>query len=180
MHHWNGLDYCFLEDAQRLADSASRHNGVSYDDHKHKLLQRECRRRDISIRFMPAELKRHQQSQTTYVKKRKAISWTVEWAFEIGGLVVDRVIQHRILESQKPIDALSNMLKDCPGNSELRFRLKPFCAATQYAMRLKMEHDEQKSTPSTPFEAIDSMLSFTEILKNHTIIEFPTIHVSVS
>ncbi|KAI8926415.1 hypothetical protein BC831DRAFT_400035, partial [Entophlyctis helioformis] len=191
-------DYCFLEDAYRIADNAARDNsdepasaaasvsaGVGSRVRlsvKQSLLQRECRHRRINLRFMPAGMKRHESNQSIYSKADRRIYWTVEWIFamppsprsDLGVPVVD--------ESTTVVDALRTLLKDRPGNSALRHQLSAFCAVdpSELSVRLRLEGQSQHPPQQQDLlGAVDTAQPLRDVLRDATVFEFPRLVVSL-
>jgi hypothetical protein len=104
--------------------------------------------RGIEVKLMPSGLSRHENNKTRYIKSLDQIAWTVEFKFDDDMLTV-----HNILDSHTLTKTLEQHNRN---HSDMHFYL--------------LESNKWITiSPDTPL---------TDVLRNHTIIEYPTIKVT--
>ncbi|KAJ3409472.1 hypothetical protein HDV05_004435 [Chytridiales sp. JEL 0842] len=171
-------DYCFLEDAHRIADNATRQNMKSKPvensklSQKQKMLQKQCNARKISIRFAPNGLQRRNSNHSYYNTKTKSIIWTIEWVFESGSTTT--FLDHGVSETTTLYDSLDNFLGQAPENANRRLQLADFVKRDRESLHFYLKDGQpQKKMSEVKYQ---KLLQFNERLKQED--ELPRIKVS--
>ncbi|XP_071736107.1 uncharacterized protein [Rutidosis leptorrhynchoides] len=168
-------DYNMLEDVKRIADSAKRRRvqlcgnyfgvGIPYSLRN---LHNAAWNRRIRLFFLPSGMSKRETNQTTFNRKWKTISWTIEWCFHSNDI---KLIDHKVNEKSNLHSVIQKHLKPGP----LKHPLKPFCLEPLESLKFYIsKHPKQ---PRSPFRELDMHAPIREQLSNLVIIEYPVIHV---
>ncbi|ONI20260.1 hypothetical protein PRUPE_2G005000 [Prunus persica] len=128
-------DYNLLEEVKRVSESAQRlrnklcrYNYYRLPDHL-KSLRGAASSRRTKLLFLPSGMSKREKNQTRYDRRKKCISWTIEWRFHSTDVVLT---DHEVNENTKFCSIIENHLKPGPWNHQLRL----FCEEQLDCLRL--------------------------------------------
>ncbi|GAB2289083.1 hypothetical protein Dimus_023384 [Dionaea muscipula] len=167
-------DFNMLEDVKRVAESARRMRMKLCGFAQYRLpsqlksLQSAAASRRTRLLFLPSGMSRRERNQTRYNRRKKFISWTIEWRFHSTDAVL---LDHGILESTTLRSVIEKHLQPSPWNH----KLKKFCE--EELENLKFFIRKYPKGPKSPFRELDTNVSVKELLSNIVVCEYPVIHV---
>ncbi|KAJ7982159.1 Box C/D snoRNA protein 1 [Quillaja saponaria] len=167
-------DYNLLEDVKRVAESAQRTRTrlCGYAHFKlpfHlKSLQNAARSRQTRLLFLPSGMSKREKNKTRYDKRKKFISWTMEWRFHSTDIVLH---DQRVHEDTSFCSILEKHLNPGPWNHQLR----QFC--DEHLDCLKLFICKHPKGPRLSFKKLNIKAPIRQQLANVVIVEFPVIHV---
>ncbi|CAL8113482.1 unnamed protein product [Prunus armeniaca] len=167
-------DYNLLEEVKRVSESAQRlrnklcrYNYYRLPDHL-KSLRGAASSRRTKLLFLPSGMSKREKNQTRYDRRKKCISWTIEWRFHSTDVVLT---DHEVNENMKFCSIIENHLKPGPWNHQLRL----FCEEQLDCLRLFIR--KYPKGARSPFCELDIRVPIRQQLTNLVILEYPVIYV---
>ncbi|KAK8639885.1 hypothetical protein V6N13_138251 [Hibiscus sabdariffa] len=173
-------DYNLLEETKRVAETAERIRSricntmnSSYYHHHFKLsnplrtLRSAAASRRTKLLFLPSGMSRRETNQTQFNRRKKCISWTIEWRFHSTDVVL---LDHGVHEDTSLCSLIENHLQPSPWNHPLR----RFCEEQLDCLKFFIQkYPKGKS----PFRELDIKAPIRQQLAHTVVLEYPVIHV---
>jgi len=138
-----------------------------------KMLQAQAKKRSIWLQLMPVGMKKHEENTSSYNRKQHTIFWRVEWEFPSCNEVM---ISPRMNENEQLSQALAPWLEKRPGNAPTRQRLQHYSEAGIGGLQLLLRIGNGPGQDK-PYIRINPHEPLKEVLKDKTVIEYPTVVV---
>ncbi|XP_011302402.1 box C/D snoRNA protein 1 [Fopius arisanus] len=184
-------DYRLLEEVGRSVDQLHRDESKKYGrfrnlpTHLHKLRQAALRSK-VQLEFMPYNFSRHKENTTFFNWKSHELFWRIEWIFPQAGNT--KWVTQRALETSRISDLLDNILDplicneasadDMTQRKVLADKLQFYRSSGLSGIKALLKAEKVKKSDSRFYE-LDITDSLKENLANKTIIEFPTIYITL-
>ena len=164
-------DYKFLEGIKEGIDSSHRgFIGSSGKVKAPKSLSRQCIERNIVLKMMPGMFSRHKENKSHF--SQGEIKWTVELLFQEKN---KRLIITDVSEKMTINEILEHWKTQTKDFATSRFLIQFFKTIRSCYFYVSSQDKEQPNT----FHQLDPETSLEENLKCKTIIEFPSIFMSI-
>ncbi|XP_069088367.1 box C/D snoRNA protein 1 isoform X2 [Pleurodeles waltl] len=169
-------DYRFLEDVARSADCAARDIFIQRPSTNKFLnsLKKQARKRNIDLHILPAGFTKRKENSSFFHKREQKFYWCLKLVFHLSHA---EYFVKRVPEDQTLHQLLKAYTDPQESDPVIRQRLKAYVrdlsAVTVFMKVEKRKHD------SVRYYELDPGKSLHENLKNKTIIEYPTLHVTL-
>ncbi|KAL8542392.1 hypothetical protein ACS0TY_003311 [Phlomoides rotata] len=168
-------DYSMLEDVKRIADSARR-TRIKLCGFSHyitlpfylKSLRNAAWSRRTKLQFLSNGMSKRVKNKTYYNKKKKFISWTIEWRFHSTDVVL---LDHGVHENSTLSSVIEKHLKPGPWNHPL----KEFCDLSMDSLKFFIR--KYPKGLKSPFCQLNVNAPIREQLADIFLLEYPVIHV---
>ncbi|KAG9297368.1 hypothetical protein G9A89_009452 [Geosiphon pyriformis] len=168
------LDYTYLESLARVADVNNRtiRQQLTPSTTKRQFfseqISRQARNRGIHLISMPYGMKRKLLNRTSFKSKDGLISWQIEWIFSE---LSSKIFLNKCKETKTLAEGLKDLLTFLPITEKRCLQAIPF---EDYIFLMKKE----KQPANNPkYYILNPNSTFSNSLREKTIIEFPTIFV---
>ncbi|XP_063795006.1 box C/D snoRNA protein 1 isoform X2 [Pseudophryne corroboree] len=169
-------DYRFLEDAGRVVDRTSR-DGLLPQDPKRKslsYLRNRARKRHVDLKSLPFGFSKKRENSTHFNKKEQKFYWHLKLLFP---QCQAEYAEKRVPEDKTIGDILKKYIDPAASDPTIRQRLKAYVRAPS---DVKVFVVGERTTPGQNRSCeLDSSKTLRETLRNKTIIEYPTLCVTV-
>ncbi|CAI9764950.1 unnamed protein product [Fraxinus pennsylvanica] len=172
-HTSSAVDYNMLEDMKRVSEPAQRTRLKLCGKSNFKLpfplksLRSAAASRGTKLLFLTNGMSKREMNRTYYDKRKKFVSWTIEWQFHSTDVVV---VDHGVHENTYLCSVIENHLKDGPWNH----RLRQFCNESLDSLKFFIR--KYPKGRRSPYRKLNIKAPILEQLANLVILEYPVIH----
>lgn len=169
-------DYRFLEDVARSADCAARDICILRPTTNKFLnyLKKQARKRNIDLHILPIGFRKRKENSTFFHKRQQKFYWCLKLVFPQSHA---EYFEKRVPEDQTLHQLLKAYIDPQESDPVIRQRLKVYVRdPSGVAVLMKVE---KRKHDSVRYYELDSRKSLLENLKNKTIIEYPTLYVTL-
>ncbi|KAJ3026095.1 UNVERIFIED_CONTAM: hypothetical protein HDU68_006204 [Siphonaria sp. JEL0065] len=201
-------DFCFLEDAARVADNAARDANAKKEpvrslSVREQHLVRCAANRRTKIRLMPKGMTRHDSNKSLFHIKSNTIIWSVEWLFSLPDGKTVTILQHELswplLDSVMMIlirsftfqisvkedgiikDILSKSLSPLTSTiaPDLLCQVNAFTATPIDSIHVYLRRENARANEPKFYE-VNLELNIKTLLQDKHLVEFPTFSVCLT
>ncbi|KTW28820.1 hypothetical protein T552_01450 [Pneumocystis carinii B80] len=163
-------DYNFLSNVESCLDRSVRYR-LNFPSKNHVLrLKKAIERNGIHYFTFPRGMSRATQNKTFWDYKRKKLFWTIEWVYTKNGSKISK-IEHKVPSDKNIMEAYKNFIH----KTNIKELLDIDHEIVEFMMK---KTNSQANNPI--FETIDKNKPLSESLKGMTVIEFPTIYITIN
>ncbi|EMR11175.1 hypothetical protein PNEG_00769 [Pneumocystis murina B123] len=163
-------DYNFLSNIESCLDRCVR-NRMNLPSKNYALrLKKTIERNGIHYFISPRGMSRASQNKTFWDQKKKKLFWTIEWIYIKNGSKISK-IEHKIPSDEDIMKAYKNFIH--------KRNIKELLDIDDQIVEFMIK--KANSPANNPiFETIDKNKPLLESFKGMTILEFPTIYITIN
>lgn len=169
-------DYRFLEDAGRVADAAMRDAMLPRHTANKFLnfLRNRARKQGIDLKLLPIGFSKRKANSTFFHKKEQRFYWHLKLQFPQSQA---EYTERRVSDNKTLNDILKTYIDPAESDPTIRQRLREYVRSPS---DVKVFMVAERKTPGPHrFYELDASKSLLENLRHKTIIEFPTLYVTL-
>ncbi|XP_073449705.1 box C/D snoRNA protein 1 isoform X2 [Aquarana catesbeiana] len=169
-------DYRFLEDAGRVSDCCLRDSTLPRNTTSKYLnfLKNRARKHDIDLKILPIGFSKRRANSTFYHKKEQRFYWHLKLVFP---QCKAEYTEKRVPDDRTLGEILKHYIDPTESDLTIRQRLKEY-VSSPCDVKVFMEAEKKVPGPKRYYE-LDTSKNLRENLKKKTIIEFPTLYVTL-
>ncbi|XP_040216489.1 box C/D snoRNA protein 1 [Rana temporaria] len=169
-------DYRFLEDAGRVSDCALRDSTLPRNTtNKHlNFLKNRARDYDINLKILPIGFSKRRANTTCYNKREKRFFWHLKLVFPHCKA---EYTEKRVPDDRTLGEILKHYIDPTESDPTIRQRLKEYVGSS-CDVKVFMEAEKKAPGPKR-YDELDTSKNLRENFKKKTIMEFPTLYVTL-